>query len=96
MKESGLLIAVGCSELLRMLTIFLEQFVLHPKHHFYKPLTENWYSYARKRYNDSQIVITVDNESLEFLRIPLVRIILKRYNDSKINRMNRYNVIQRR
>jgi hypothetical protein len=77
-----------------MLTIFLDYIVLHPEHYFYKSLTENWYSYARKRYNDSQIVITVDNESLEFPRIPLVKIILKRYNDSKMNRMNRYNVIK--
>jgi hypothetical protein len=59
-------------------------------------LTENWYYCARKRYNDWEFVITIHNGSLEFPRTPLVRIILKRYNDSKINRMNRYNVIQKR
>jgi hypothetical protein len=79
-----------------MLTIFLDQFVPHPEHHFYKSLIENWYSCAQKRYNDSQIVITFHNESLEFPRIPIIRIILKCYKNSKMNRMNRYNVIQRR
>jgi hypothetical protein len=94
-KESTLLIAVGCYGFLRILIIFLD-IVLHQEHHFYKSLTENWYSYAMKHYNDSQIFITFHNESLEFPIILLVRIILKRYNDSKMNRMNRYNVIQKR
>jgi hypothetical protein len=46
-------------------------FVLPSEHHFYKPLIENWYSCAEKRYNVSQIVITFLNlESWVFKNTP--------------------------
>jgi hypothetical protein len=63
-------VAVVCSSLLKMLSIFLD-FVLHPEHHFYKPFTENWYYCAGKRYNVSQIVIMFLDWELSFQEYPL-------------------------
>jgi hypothetical protein len=52
-KSLILLVAVECSGLLKMLTVFLD-IVLHPEHHFYKPLTEFNRMNRMNRYNVGQ------------------------------------------